>query len=291
MLAAAVATALVAGLVAYQVLFSVELDSEALNSPISATHLPVERRFDIPEEIALAAGISSVPESGLFVVSTDLPHSLLPQNEAHVFVLDTGFGAILADITVQADGDLEGVVATSADRIVAASEAGTLYVIEGSAADNWSVTAEIRALDGSDHKLGSLAYDTDHNHYYSAEKEGPKIIYQFDENGRLLDSFELALPRAISADAKREFSLNDDFTIAGMHYHEGHLYLFSEAYSTIFKLDVSTRVVVSVLAISGLPESAGITIRDDKLYLLGDLESYLPPPQVHVVGLQVDGPE
>jgi hypothetical protein len=112
------------------------------------------------------------------------------------------------------------------------SEVGTIYYLE----ENNNEWKEIRRVsifnENGKHKLGSLAYDPVNERLYSAEKEGRKIIYQISRNGKLLNSYEFSVGDIA---AKREFNINKDFTIAGMTFGNQHLYIFSEAYSTIFK--------------------------------------------------------
>ena len=87
------------------------------------------------------------------------------------------------------------------------------------------------------HKLGSLAYDPVNERLYSAGKEGKKIIYKINRDGKLLRSIEFSVG---DISAKREFDIAKDYTIAGMAFGNQHLYIFSEAYSTIFKFNPET---------------------------------------------------
>jgi len=117
---------------------------------------------------------------------------------------------------------------------------------------------------------------------YSAEKDGEKIIYQISRSGKLMNSFEFSVGNITS---KREFDINKDYTIAGMAYDEQHLYIFSEAYSTIFKYDPDTKKLISVYGVNKMHESAGITLKEGVAYSVGDFESYLPAPSFYKVDI------
>ncbi|MCP4538717.1 MAG: hypothetical protein GY832_16405 [Chloroflexi bacterium] len=132
------------------------------------------------------------------------------------------------------------------------------------------------------HKLGSLAYDRDNEILYTAEKEGTKTIYQISRTGELIDSFELT---AKNFTAEREFDMATDYTISGMSYSDQHLYILSEAYSTVFVFSLESDQIVRVYGVTGIHESAGITLKEDVACLVGDFESYLPPAQFYLVDM------
>ena len=128
----------------------------------------------------------------------------------------------------------------------------------------------------------SVTYDPVSEQLYSAEKEGKKIIYQISRNGKLLNHFEFS---AGDIDSKRDFDMNKDYTIAGMTFGNQHLYIFSEAYSTIFKYSPETRQVINVYGVKNIHESSGITLKRGTAYIVGDFESYLPAPSFYKVDI------
>lgn len=283
-----VATLVAAGLIGvfvYEAIFAAEVDSDANNAPFALSPISLLRTLEKPEATELAAGIAYDSSIDSFIVTTDQPHSVMPSDEAQLFILNSDFSSIESEITINTDGHLEGVAVHSAGRYIAVSEVGTLYVVERDDAGGLSHVDTIHALKNGDRKLGSLTFDETTKSFYAAEKEGTKRIYQLDESGELVDTFELTLPTNLIDSANRSFTLSADFTIAGMHVHDGQLLIFSEAYSALFQLDLATREVTSVWGIVGLPESAGITAKGDELFLIGDLEIYLPPPRIYVVSL------
>ena len=133
--------------------------------------------------------------------------------------------------------------------------------------------------------LGSAAYDADSQHINTANKTGEKLIYKLDRQGNLNERFPLHLAEQITAN--RAFDLTNDYTIAGMTYRDGQLYLFSEAYSTIFKLDIANKEVTDVFGVQNMLESSGITAKDGHtFYVIGDAEFYLPRPSIYLVRLE-----
>lgn len=265
----------------YYVLFAQpEVDSTARNGPLESEMISQAGQLPLLAEAQLAAGMAYDFEHDRFLISTDEPHTLLPQHEASVFWLNSDLSEVIAEIRLPVDGDLEGMAYLGGNTAVTVSEVGTLiylHVDEGHGLSEQKRTAIFD--DGQTHKLGSLAYDSDNQHLYTAEKVGKKTIYQLDRDGNLLTSFTL---QAANDPAS---SVENAYTIAGMSYSDGYLYIFSEAYATIFKLNVTTREVEQVLGVAQLPEAAGITIKDNQFYIVGDLENYLPDPQIHIADI------
>jgi uncharacterized protein YjiK len=267
--------------VIYVMYFQREVDSVAQNGPLNAQIIDQEKQLPLLEQIQLAAGIAYDADNDRFFISTDEPHTLITKHEAYVYILNSNLDTLEAKIKLQPDGDLEGITYIGNGTTVAASEPGTLFYLHDEGGNNFVAQKRVTIFnDGQAHKLGSLAYDADNQHLYTAEKEGKKTIYKLDRDGTLLDSFELQLSDSVSA--KRAFSLDTDYTIAGMTYADSYLYMFSEAYSTILKFSIETRQVEEVIGVNQLPEAAGITVADNQFYFVGDFENYLPVPQIHV---------
>lgn len=265
----------------YYLLFAQpEVDSAARNGPLESEMINQTSQLPLLAEAQLAAGIAYDFEHDRFLISTDEPHTLLPQHEASVFWLNSALTEIIAEIKLPVDGDLEGMAYLGGNTAVTVSEVGTLIYLHVD--DDHGVIEQKRTAifaDGQAHKLGSLAYDSDNQHLYTAEKVGSKTIYQLDREGNLLSSFTLQLPNDTAN------SVENAYTIAGMSYTDGYLYLFSEAYATIFKLNVHTQEVEQIWGVDQLPEAAGITIKDNQFYIVGDQENYLPVPQIHIVNM------
>jgi hypothetical protein len=70
-----------------------------------------------------------------------------------------------------------------------------------------------------------------------------------------------------------------------MTFGNQHLYIFSEAYSTIFKYNPETKKVASVYGVKNIHESSGITLKERVAYLVGDFESYLPAPSFYKIDI------
>jgi uncharacterized protein YjiK len=265
----------------YLLFFQQEVDSVALNGPLEVKIISLNMQLPLQEQIQLAAGIAYDNDNGRFFISTDEPHTLFTKHEAYIYVLNTNLNKIETTIKLIPDGDLEGITYIGENTIAVASELGTLLYLHDEGGNKFVEQKRVSIFsDGQDHKLGSLAYDTSNQHLYTAEKEGKKTIYKLNREGTLLDSFEPQLADHIIS--KRAYSLDTDYTIAGMTYADGYLYIFSEAYSTIFKFRITTQKVEEVIGVDQLPEAAGITVKDNQFYFVGDFEDYLPAPQIHI---------
>jgi len=265
------------------IFFAKEVDDVAENGPIQSEIVSVINTVPLFEGV-LAAGISWDYEQDRFFISTDMPHSLFTKNIASFYVVNAALNQIEYKKELKVDGDLEGIAYIGNAEVAIISELGTIYYLKEHDGE-WHETHKVSLFDGGErHKLGSLAYDARNKLLYSAEKEGEKIVYQISRSGELLERFAFDIG---TIEAKREFDIDKDYTIAGMAYsnQNQHLYLFSEAYSTIFKYHPETRQLSAVFGVNNIHESAGITLKRGEAYLVGDFESYLPPPNIYRVSL------
>jgi len=265
----------------YFIFLGKEVDDIAENGPIQSEIISKMDQIPLFENM-LAAGISWDYDNNRFFISTDQPHGLFTEKVASFYVANTTLDQILYKKDLETDEDLEGIAYIGNNEVAMISEVGTIYYLE----ENNNEWKEIRRVsifnENGKHKLGSLAYDPVNERLYSAEKEGRKIIYQISRNGKLLNSYEFSVGNIA---AKREFNINKDYTIAGMTFGNQHLYIFSEAYSTIFKYNPETKQVASVYGVKNIHESSGITLKEGVAYLVGDFESYLPAPSFYKVDI------
>ena len=265
----------------YFIFFTKEVDDIAENGPIQSEIIPKMDQIPLFEDM-LAAGISWDYDKDRFFISTDQPHGLFTEKVAYFYVVNSALDQILYQKELETDGDLEGIVYIGDNEVAIISEVGTVYYLKEN--DNeWKETRRVSIFNGNGkHKLSSLAYDPVNERLYSAEKEGKKIIYQISRSGKILNSFDFNVGDIA---AKREFDINRDYTIAGMAYANQHLYIFSEAYSTIFKYNPETKQLAAVYGVKDIHESAGITLKEGVAYLVGDFEDYLPAPSVYKVDI------
>ncbi len=268
-------------MVGYYFLFmKKELDDVAKNGPIQSEIIQKMDQSPLFKDI-LAAGISWDYDEDRFFVSTDHPQRLFAQKIASFHVINSTLDKKIYQKDFETDGDLEGIAYIGNGEVAAMSETGTLYYLKEIDGE-WQETKQVSIFTDSSvpHKLGSLAYDVVNKQLYSAEKEGKKVIYLISRDGELLDTFDLNVDNFGST---REFSIDSDYTISGMAFDEQHLYIFSEAYSTIFVYDPATATSTAVYGIHDIHESAGMTIKNGIVYLVGDAEAYLPPPSFYKV--------
>ena len=265
----------------YIVFFTKEVDDVAENGPIQSQIISKIDQIPLFEGM-LAASISWDFDKDRFFISTDQPHGLFTDKIASFYVANDSLDKIIYKKNLVTDGDLEGVAYIGEAEVAIISEVGTLYFLK-EIGDEWEVTNKVSIFNGNGkHKLSSLAYDPVNKRLYSAEKKGRKIIYQISRDGNLLNSFEFDVGDVVT---KREFSMNKDYTIAGMAFDNQHLFIFSEAYSTIFKYNPEDKQLTAVFGIKNIHESAGITLKNGIVYLVGDFEDYLPAPNFYKVKL------
>ncbi|MGA9271835.1 MAG: SdiA-regulated domain-containing protein [Lutimonas sp.] len=265
----------------YIVFFTKEVDDVAENGPIQSQIISKIDQIPLFEGM-LAASISWDFDKDRFFISTDQPHGLFTDKIASFYVANDSLDKIIYKKDLVTDGDLEGVAYIGEAEVAIISEVGTLYFLK-EIGDEWEVTNKVSIFNGNGkHKLSSLAYDPVNKRLYSAEKKGRKIIYQISRDGNLLNSFEFDVGDVVT---KREFSMNKDYTIAGMAFDNQHLFIFSEAYSTIFKYNPEDKQLTAVFGIKNIHESAGITLKNGIVYLVGDFEDYLPAPNFYKVKL------
>lgn len=265
----------------YIVFFTKEVDDVAENGPIQSQIISKIDQIPLFEGM-LAASISWDFDKDRFFISTDQPHGLFTDKIASFYVANDSLDKIIYKKDLVTDGDLEGVAYIGEAEVAIISEVGTLYFLK-EIGDEWEVTNKVSIFNGNGkHKLSSLAYDPVNKRLYSAEKKGRKIIYQISRDGNLLNSFEFDVGDVVT---KREFSMNKDYTIAGMAFDNQHLFIFSEAYSTIFKYNPKDKQLTAVFGIKNIHESAGITLKNGIVYLVGDFEDYLPAPNFYKVKL------
>lgn len=274
------------GIVSYFLLFGEEVDDNFQNGPIQAEPISVLEQIPLFKGV-LAAGISWDYDKDRFFISTDQPHRLFAEKIASFYVINSTLDKILVTKELNTDGDLEGIAYIGDGEVAVISEAGTIYYLKENEDNNeWENTHSVSIFNGDgNHKLGSLAYDPLNELLYSAEKEGQKIVYKFTREGLLIDSTEFNVD---GIEEKREFDLDSDYTIAGMSFANRHLYIFSEAYSTLFKYDPEAQRTVAAYGIEDIHESAGITLKDGAAYLVGDFEDYLPDPNFYKVNIPVE---
>ncbi len=258
-----------------------ELDDRAVNGPFISEIIQKTNETKQLTDI-LAAGISWDYDNDRFFVSTDQPHELFSNGIASFYIFNKSFEKVLYSMDLKTDGDLEGITYIGNNELAIISEIGTLYFLKEKN-KQWELTKTISLPKGdTQYKLASLAYDSKNKYLYTAQKEGKKIMYKMDRDGKILDSFTLKVQNNTD---NEKLSIDDDYTISGMTFNKGHLYVFSEAYSTIFKYNPNTKHVDNIYGVSNIHESSGITIKKGNMYLVGDFESYLPKPSFYEVAL------
>jgi uncharacterized protein YjiK len=248
-----------------------ELDDVAAHAPYKSKLVLPQKRIRMPENY-LASGITFDWDSNQYVMLSDHPHTLFSEKISTLKVVDESMKKVVQTAPVPSDSDIEGVAYVGSGVINAISESGMLYVVAKSQGD-WALKETKQGLSGIAKKVSSLAFDTDNRHLYTAEKEGEKILYKLDLEGKIMDSVILTLP-----EGSQNASLHRDFTISGLAYDDGKVLIISEAYSTIFVYSLADNKIVHSIGLNKTHEVSGITINANKIITLGDFEDYLPEP-------------
>jgi len=113
----------------HKIMFSVELDDKASNSPIKSKITEVTNSLEF-NDTTLAAGLTYNEEKEVFYASTDQPHKLFAKPISEVIEYDKNFKE-LKKLSIKTDGDLEGIVYDNDKNLLyTISEVGTLYTID-----------------------------------------------------------------------------------------------------------------------------------------------------------------
>lgn len=239
-----------------------ELDSNAENVPIQTEKINLENKIPLLQKLKLNAGFSYDKNNERFFVSTDTPHSLFRGKEAKIFILSKNLKKIKSEITIESKQDFEGIVVIDEKTVKVISDAGELYTISVDSNEMKVIESKNIFNGNKNHKIGSLAFDG--KYLYTAEKEGKKIFYKISLDGEILDEFEIS-----------NFQSPDLFTIAGMTFVDDNLYILSEAYSTIFKIDLEEKKLSESYSVLEMDECSGLTSDGALFYTVGDYEKYI----------------
>jgi uncharacterized protein YjiK len=264
----------------YYLFLMPEVDSVAQNAPLDSKIVSIEQQIELESQITAPSGIAYDYDHQQFLVITD---------NSEFFVLKEDLSEVRFKSTLQDRLEKEGITYIGDNQAVLLSEDGTVLFMQESEEHKWVESRRQAKHFAPSGPLGSAAYDRVNQHIYTANKRGEKVIYQLDREGKLIDSFPLRLSDQLTA--QQAYDLTTDYTVAGMTYSDGYLYLLSEAYSTIFKLNVETREVDELFGVNEMLESAGITAKDQHtFYVIGDAEAYLPKPPIYQVRLPSASP-
>lgn len=255
-----------------------EVDSDPSNAPVEIISMVSASAVPFTPVVANPAGIAFMPDSGTYLVSTD---------DRVIAEVQADFSTVLSSITLANNphsiGDTEGVTYLGNGKAAAVGENGVIVLLERNGAV-WEETERFPITgfkNGT--QLGSAAYDPATDTIYSAQKKGDKILYKIDLNSRTAAAAPMRLGSAIKERSDRSWQ---EFTIAGMHFHNGRLYAISEAFSSLLVVSADG-IVEDVIGLRGINESSGITLRNGVLTLIGDAESYMPDPPIYFIDKSV----
>ena len=237
----------------------VAVNADPRDGPIQLSEYRVaEAAFQLPDSIEQPSGISFVEGVDRFMVATD---------QAELFVLDSDLSTVRSrtvlsrQLLIARQGSVEATTALDADRAVVAGESSTLELWRWSADGNWYRDAEIE-LSGFDGEpeFSGVAYNHDADEYFLATDEDFAVLV-IEANGAVLRTIDLG--DDLDLKAGRDLS---EFTISGLDYADGRLYVVTEAFNTIFVVD-PTAGVERAIGIEGGGQLSAISIANGRAYM------------------------
>jgi uncharacterized protein YjiK len=271
--------ALVLGLAGgyYYIQYVPEVDPNYDNAPVTGVKVKaIEQLLPLSPLIKNPAGISYNEKTNTFLVSTD----------DRVFAeISADFSRVLFSTTISNSplsiGDTEGVSYLGQGKVALTGENGVVIILVRRGAINW-IEIERFAIKGFNKstQLGSAAYDASTQTLYTAQKKGvKKMLYAIDLATRETTVIELTLASNLVQKSNRHW---DEFTIAGLTFDKGKLYAISEAFSAMLTIELNG-TITEVTGLAGIQESAGVTVKDNQFYFIGDAENYLPEPPIYIL--------
>ena len=261
----------------YYLQYVPEVDPNYHNAPVTGVSVkPIEQVLPFTPLIKNPAGISYIPDTNTFLVSTD----------DRVFAeVSADFKRALFTATVANSpfniGDTEGVTYLGEGKAALIGENGVVIIFARRGKIHW-VELERFVIEGFNNstQLGSAAYDAKNHILYTAQKKGEaKVLYAIDITNREVKVIDLKLADKFIQKSNRRW---DEFYIAGLTFRNAKLYAISEAFSAMLTIETDG-TVSAITGLAGIQESAGITFKNNKFYFIGDAENYLPEPPVYVL--------
>ena len=251
-----------------------EVDPDPANSPIENMAMVNGKSVPLTQAVIEPAGIVFLPDSGTFLVSTD---------RREFIELSADFTNIISVMTLPASpyaiGDTEGITYLGNGKAAVIGENGAVLLMTRKG-KSWEETERFPILGfKAGTQLGSAAYDPATNTLFTAQKKGEKVLYKISMNDHAVSIVPMVLGSGVQERKNRKWQ---ELTIAGMQFHQGRLYAISEPFSSLLLIKPNGSVE-AIKGLTGINESAGITVRDGVLTLIGDAEGYLPPPPVYLL--------
>lgn len=256
-------------------LFNYErIETDPRSGPIPATLVDPTMILAIPEEIRAPSGISYQPDLAQFAVVTD-------DNE--LFILNDSLENIIFRSVIEFSAEVEGVVFLDDSQLVLISEQGDLLFFDR-AGQKWVLgQTRFRGWDKASwsHVFGSAAYDAEARQLITGVKVGVNELYRLSLDGSLSETISAVPDSQLLISAPSELGR---YTIVGLVASESALYLLSEQFSTVLRLQ--NGAIDRAWGLQGVGELSGITIKDGFFYVLGDFEEGQPKPPVYVFSLE-----
>lgn len=239
-------------------------------------YVTADPAFQLPAAIEQPSGIAFVEDANRFFVATD---------QAELFVLDNALTTIHSrkvlsrQLLVNRQGSVEAATAIDADRAVVAGESSMLELWRWAADDNWyrDAVLELSGYDG-EMEFSGVAYNHDADEYFLATDEEFGVLV-LDAAGAVVRTIDLG--DGLDLKAGRDLS---EFSISGLDYANGRLYVLTETYNTIFVVDPA-RGIERVIGVEGGGQLAAIAISNGRAFMPVDHNWDEDRPPLFVVDL------
>lgn len=252
-------------LAAYNVQNDEEINPDPSAGPATLTRLlQPTATISLPAEVVQPSGIAYDVLSDSLLVNTD---------QAEFFALSPD----LVDIRYSFDvpgftqGAIEDIHMIGPGRAAVVSESASYVPFEFDGT-TWNAR-ELVQVDGVDEEVSAIGHNEMTNQLAFIAESGP---------GKTLISTTLAgAPVQDIAIDTRAVGIDnlDDYTVAGITYHDGLFYVLSEQYSTVFTM-TTAGVVTAAYGLDDAVEPTGLTVFDGSLWVVFDHEDSEPTPPV-----------
>lgn len=242
-----------------------EIDPDPAAGPATlTTTLTATESIDVPDGLAQPSGIAYDDESESMLVNTD-------QGEFFALSPDLSDVRFTVDVPGFNQGNIEDVHVTGPGEAAMVVEDAS-YVPFSYDGTTW-VAGQRVVVDALDAKVSAIGVDEAAGQFVFIPEDGPdKSLIVTTPDG------EFVQERDLDTSAVGIENL-DDYTVAGISYHEGLFYVLSEQYSTILTM-TPQGVVTNAYGLADAEEPSGLTVYDGSIWAVLDHEDSEPVPPV-----------
>lgn len=232
-------------------------------------------QFELSETIKQPSGIWPMND-GSWLIITD---------QAEMFALDSNFN-IQEKFDIEFDsincnqGCTEAIVGGN-DQFYAMTDEGLVGYfskIDGQYSLVQEYQIDVNDEQGNPYSYSGLAHDENSGEFYLVTDQGGQ-----DQEDKLivLDAdFAMKSIHTISFNGETDSSIHQ-YTAQGLHYSEGDLYVLSEMFTKVLKIDLTGEIKMVIdLNDEDVSTPSDIALKDGLIYITGDHENDEPVPPV-----------